>query len=197
MTLAPPLCLTPCDPAPPLPFPTFPLTSDLLLPFHLIVEIFRLLEEVVHFASLLIPLRRVEHSVLGFPSEELTDVGDREHNLLHCPVVPHNLETVGARFQPFCTPQSQTRFLTSLFLINKFCSLTISCMHIIHFGYSHLHRHPHSHLHPCSRHLAFFFWYVPPSTYTKILTRALCVISGLEQYPADSLADTQLDPTCL
>lgn len=100
MTLALPLCLWPCDPAPPRP-PCLTLTSDLLLPFHLVVEIFRLLEEVVHLASLLIPLRCVEHSVLGFPSEEFTDVGDRENNLLHSPVMPHNLEMIGVRFQTF------------------------------------------------------------------------------------------------
>lgn len=76
------------------------LTSDLLLPFHLVVEVLCLLEEVVHLASLLIPLRGVEHAVLGFPREEFTDVGDGEDNLLHSPVVPHNLQMVGICFQP-------------------------------------------------------------------------------------------------
>lgn len=70
------------------------LTPDFLLPLHLIVEIFSLLEKVIHFTSLLIPLCGVEYATLGFSREVFTYIGDRKHYLLHCPVMPNDLKNI-------------------------------------------------------------------------------------------------------
>lgn len=70
------------------------LTPDFLLPLHLIVEVLCLLEEVVHFAALLVPFSHREHPALGLPRQVFTYVGDRKDYLLHGPVVPDNLQTL-------------------------------------------------------------------------------------------------------
>lgn len=49
------------------------------------------MEEVVHLAALVVPLRGGEHTHLGLFCEVLTDVGDWEHYLLHGAIVTHNL----------------------------------------------------------------------------------------------------------
>lgn len=67
------------------------LTADLLLPPHLIVEVVKLLEEVVDLAALVVSLGGGEHTHLGLLSEVLADVGDWKHDLLHGAVVTHNL----------------------------------------------------------------------------------------------------------
>ena len=67
-------------------------TADLLLPAHLVVEVVELLEEVVDLAALVIPLSGGEHPHLGLQGQVLTDVGDREHQLLHAAVMTHNLD---------------------------------------------------------------------------------------------------------
>lgn len=68
-------------------------TSQLLLPIHLIEEIFRAQEEVIDLATLLISLCGVVHTQLGFLSEELADVGHRKDYLLHCAIQPYDLDT--------------------------------------------------------------------------------------------------------
>ena len=60
------------------------LTPDFLLPLHLIVEIFSLLEKVIHFTSLFIPLCGVEYATLGFSREVFTYIGDRKY---YCSIV--------------------------------------------------------------------------------------------------------------
>lgn len=72
-------------------FETAILTPYFLLPFHLVVQIFCLLEKVIDFAPLFISLCCIEHSTFGFPSEELTNIGDREDNLFHCSIMANNL----------------------------------------------------------------------------------------------------------
>lgn len=71
------------------------LTADLLLPPHLIVEVVKLLEEVVDLAPLVIPLCAGEDANLGLLSQVFADVGDGKHNLLHGAVVTHNLGNRG------------------------------------------------------------------------------------------------------
>jgi hypothetical protein len=100
------------------------LTSDLLLPLHFIVEIFCLLEKVIHFAPLFIPLRCVEHTALGLSSEEFTDVGDWKDDLLHSPVMPDNLKTlICICFSPLYTPSV---FVFSMSLCMKYLAKNVS-----------------------------------------------------------------------
>lgn len=68
------------------------LTADLLLPSHLIVEVVKLLEEVVHLAALVVSLGGGENSGLGLLGEVLTDVWNWKHDLLHTPIMTHNLK---------------------------------------------------------------------------------------------------------
>lgn len=67
------------------------LTADLLLPAHLIVEVVKLLEEVVDLAALVVPLGGVKHAALGLLGQILANVWDGKYNLLHGAVVAHNL----------------------------------------------------------------------------------------------------------
>ncbi len=67
------------------------LTADLLLPPHLIVQVVKLLEEVVDLAALVVSLGGGEHTHLGLRGEVLADAGDRKHYLLHGAVMSHNL----------------------------------------------------------------------------------------------------------
>lgn len=74
-------------------------TPHFLLPPHLIVQVFKLLEEVVDFAALIVSLRGGEHSDFGLLSQVLADVGYWEHNLLHSAVMTHNL---GQQREAYC-----------------------------------------------------------------------------------------------
>lgn len=69
-----------------------PFTSELLLPVHLVKEVFRPQEEVVDLAALLVPLGGVVDAQLGLGGQELADVWHGEHNLLHGAVLTHNLK---------------------------------------------------------------------------------------------------------
>lgn len=62
------------------------LTSQFLLPLHLIVKKWWLVKEITNFAALLILLCGSENSVLGLFCQELTDVWNREYNLLHASI---------------------------------------------------------------------------------------------------------------
>lgn len=68
-------------------------TSQLLLPVHLVEEILRAQEKVIYLAALLVPLGGVVHSQFGLLCEELADVGDRKHYLLHGAIQTYNLNT--------------------------------------------------------------------------------------------------------
>lgn len=68
-------------------------TSQLLLPVHLIEEVFRTQKEVIDLTALLIPLCGVVDTQLGLLGEELTDVGHRKDYLLHGAIQPYNLDT--------------------------------------------------------------------------------------------------------
>lgn len=67
------------------------LTAKPALPLHLVVQEGGLVEEVAHFAALLVLLRGGEEPVLGLLCQELADGRYREHDLLHASVLPHNL----------------------------------------------------------------------------------------------------------
>lgn len=67
------------------------LTAKPALPLHLVVQEGGLVEEVAHFAALLILLGGGEEPVLGLLRQELADGRHREHDLLHASVLPHNL----------------------------------------------------------------------------------------------------------
>lgn len=66
-------------------------TSKLLLPVHLVKEVFCSQEEVIDLAALLVSLCGVVDAQLGFGGQELADVWHGEHNLLHGSVLTHNL----------------------------------------------------------------------------------------------------------
>lgn len=68
------------------------LTPDFLLPFHFIIQVICLLEKVIHFASLFISLRSIEHTTLGFMGQEFTDVWHREDYLFHGSIMTDNLQ---------------------------------------------------------------------------------------------------------
>ena len=53
------------------------------------------LEEIGHFAALVVSLRRVVNPKLGLSGDVLTDLRDREYYLLHRSVVSNNLHTDG------------------------------------------------------------------------------------------------------
>lgn len=69
------------------------LTADFLLPAHLVVEVIKLLEEVVDLAALVVTFRAGEDAHLRLHGQVLADVGHREHQLLHAAVVTHDLDT--------------------------------------------------------------------------------------------------------
>lgn len=71
------------------------LTADLLLPPHLIVEVVKLLEEVIDFAALVVPLGAGEDANFGLFGQVFADVGDWKHNLLHGAVMTHDLGNRG------------------------------------------------------------------------------------------------------
>lgn len=72
-------------------------TSQLLLPVHLIEEVFRAQEKVIDLAALLIPLCGVVDSQFGLLGEELADVGHRKDYLLHGTIQSYDLdETIEA-----------------------------------------------------------------------------------------------------
>lgn len=73
------------------------LTAQFLLPFHLVVEEGRLVEEITDFAALLILLRGGKEPVLGLLGEELADARHGEDYLLHASVQAHNLQEAGRR----------------------------------------------------------------------------------------------------
>lgn len=68
-------------------------TSQLLLPVHLIEEVFRAQEEIIDLAALLIPLCGVVDTQFGLLGKKLADVGHRKDYLLHGAIKPHNLDT--------------------------------------------------------------------------------------------------------
>lgn len=68
------------------------LTAELALPLHLVVQERGLVEEIAHFAALLVLLGGGEEPVLGLLCQELADGGHREHDLLHAAVLPHDLD---------------------------------------------------------------------------------------------------------
>lgn len=67
------------------------LTADLLLPPHLVVEVVKLLEEVVDLAALVVSLGGGEDADLGLLGQVFADAGDGKHDLLHGAVVTHDL----------------------------------------------------------------------------------------------------------
>lgn len=69
------------------------LTTYLLLPAHLVVEVVELLEEVVDLTALVVPLGGGEDADLGLLRQVLADVRDGKHNLLHGAVVAYDLES--------------------------------------------------------------------------------------------------------
>ena len=66
------------------------LAAEVLLPRHLDVHVLGLGEEVGHLGALVVPLGGEVGLPLGVGGEVLADLGDREHDLLQGPVVPHN-----------------------------------------------------------------------------------------------------------
>lgn len=70
------------------------ITSQFLLPVHLIEEVFRTQEEVINLAALLVPLGGVVDTQLGLLGEKLADVGHRKDYLLHGAIQPYNLDTI-------------------------------------------------------------------------------------------------------
>ena len=50
------------------------------------------IKEVCDLAALVVPLSGVVDEMFGFLGEVLTDLGDREYDLLHGSVMSHNLE---------------------------------------------------------------------------------------------------------
>lgn len=67
------------------------LTPNFLLPLHFIVQIFCLMEKVIHFAPLFISLSCIKYTTFGFSSEEFTNIGDREDYLFHGSIMTDNL----------------------------------------------------------------------------------------------------------
>lgn len=92
------------------PFQFIVLTPDFLLPLHFIIEVFCLLEKVIHFTSLFIPFSRIEHTALRLSRKIFTYIGDRKNYLLHSPIMPNNLKTLIYMCFSLETPQSQTNF---------------------------------------------------------------------------------------
>lgn len=76
-------------------------TSELLLPVHLIKEVFCPQEEVVDLAALLVSLCGVVDAELRLCGQELADVWHGEHDLLHGAVLAHNLNSDGDIFFGF------------------------------------------------------------------------------------------------
>lgn len=70
------------------------ITSQLLLPVHLVEEVLRPQEEVVNLAALLIPFCSVVDTQLGLLGEKLADVGHWKDDLLHGAIQPYNLDTI-------------------------------------------------------------------------------------------------------
>ena len=68
------------------------LAAEVLLPRHLDVHVLGLGEEVGHLGALVVPLGGEVGLPLGVGGEVLADLGDREHDLLQGPIVPHNLQ---------------------------------------------------------------------------------------------------------
>lgn len=68
-------------------------TSELLLPVHLIKEVFRSQKEVIDLAALLISLCGIVDAQLGLCGQELADVWHWEDDLLHGAVLTHNLNS--------------------------------------------------------------------------------------------------------
>lgn len=89
------------------------LTADLLLPPHLIVEVVKLLEEVVDLAALVVSLCGGEHTHLGLLGQVLADVGYWKHDLLHGAIMTHNLTNTF-----MVNPSRRISFSTSLSLIH-------------------------------------------------------------------------------
>ena len=67
-------------------------TSKFLLPLHLRKHVLVTVEEVGDLGALVVALRRVVDARLGVRCDVLADLGDREHDLLHGAVVPHDLD---------------------------------------------------------------------------------------------------------
>ena len=70
------------------------ITSQLLLPVHLIEEVFGTQKEVVNLAALLVSFCSVVDTQLGLLGEKLADVGHGKDYLLHGAIQPHNLDTI-------------------------------------------------------------------------------------------------------
>lgn len=69
------------------------ITSQLLLPPHLIEHVLGALKEVRNLRALVVSLRRVKDLHLCVVSEVLADLGDGEHYLLQSTIMSHNLYT--------------------------------------------------------------------------------------------------------
>lgn len=89
----------------------FALTAQFLLPFHLVVEEGRLVEEVADFAALLVLFRGGEQPVLGLPGDEFADAGHGEDDLLHAPVQAHNLKRAGKETGVLLVPHLHHTYL--------------------------------------------------------------------------------------
>lgn len=70
------------------------ITSQFLLPVHLVKEVFGAQKEVINLAALLIPFCGVVDTQLGLLGEKLADVGHRKDYLLHGAIQPHYLGTI-------------------------------------------------------------------------------------------------------
>ena len=66
-------------------------TSQFLLPFHLGKHVLVLLKEARHFATLLVTFEGRVDALFRLLGQVLADLRDREDDLLHRPVVSHNL----------------------------------------------------------------------------------------------------------
>jgi len=67
------------------------LTSQFLLPFHLVEHFFSLVKEIRNFRSLIITFRSVKYFVFRIRCEIFTNFGYGEYNLLQCAIVAYNL----------------------------------------------------------------------------------------------------------
>ncbi len=68
-----------------------PLTSQILLTLHFLVQFVGPLEEIVDLAPLFIALCVDHDPSLGFIREVMTDTRDREDDLLQCTVLAYHL----------------------------------------------------------------------------------------------------------
>ena len=61
------------------------------MPLHLVEHVVDAVEKGGYFGALVVPFGRVEDAHLGVHRQVLANLRDRENDLLHRPIVTHNL----------------------------------------------------------------------------------------------------------